>query len=71
MLEKGQWTLYIEVFQSVAAFHTTRRPTFATVHPDSHTANRHVDPPWARRGRGGGGVISRLSALSPVYGEQT
>ena len=43
--EKGQWMSYVGVLSPGAALHTTRRSTFATVSPNSHTAHRHICPP--------------------------
>ena len=45
MPEKGQWMSYVGVLPPGAALRTTRRSTFATVSPNSHTAHRHVCPP--------------------------
>ena len=40
--EKGQWMSCVGVLPPGAAPHTTRRSTFVTVSPSSHTAHMHV-----------------------------
>ena len=40
--EEGQWMSYVRVLPPGAALHTTRRSTFATLSPNSHTAHRQI-----------------------------
>ena len=40
--EEGQWMSYVRVLLPGAALQTTRRSTFATVSPNSHTARRQI-----------------------------